>query len=108
MINLGQHSSVWINLLHSRGLKKLGYGRFLSVSRYRMRKGLPAAPSAEGPLTDGPDWSYPDGTPGLMNKGQSLRYMRDQDIGRTIVKYGKQFEEILKKRGANQAQIDKQ
>lgn len=70
-------------------IKKLGYGRFLSISRYRMRKGLPPAPTASGPLTDEPDWSYPDGTPGYMNKGQTLRYQRDQDMGKTIISYKK-------------------
>lgn len=68
-------------------IKKLGYGRFLSVSRYRMRKGLPPSPQASGLLTDEPDWSYPDGTPGCMNKGQTNRYQRDQEMGRTMIKY---------------------
>lgn len=39
----------------------------------------------EGPLLDGPDWCYADGSPGMMNKGQSERYVRDQDMGRYIV-----------------------
>ena len=49
-----------------------------------------------GPLTDDPDWSYPDGRPGLMTKGQSLRYLRDQEFGETMVKFGEQFETIRK------------
>lgn len=68
-------------------IQKLGYGRYLSPARYRMRKGLPGARSASGPLTDDPDWSYPDGTPGFMNKGQTERYQRDQEMGQTILKY---------------------
>lgn len=73
-------------------IKKLGYGRFLSVARYRIRNGLPPAPSASGPITDEPDWSHPDGTPGTLNKGQTMRYERDQEMGKTILKY----KELLK------------
>lgn len=74
---------------------KIGYGRFLSVARYRMRKGMPPAPTASGsPLTDEPDWHYPDGRPGQLNKGQSRRYLRDQDFARTMVEFNKQFEAI--------------
>lgn len=68
-------------------IKKLGNGKFLSISRFRMKKGLPPAPSASGPLTDEPDWSYINGKPGLMNKGQSLRYLRDQDLAKSMLKY---------------------
>lgn len=89
------------NLIITRGLKKLAYGRFLSISRYRLRKGLPAAPSAHGPLLDGPDWSYPDGTPGQMNVGQTKRYVRDQEFGEIMSDFGKQvkaIEEMREKR----------
>lgn len=82
----------------TRGAKKLAYGQFLSIGRFRARKGLPPSPCASGPLTDDPDWSYPNGEPGLMNKGQSLRYLRDQDLGRTMVKYNKQFDAIKENR----------
>lgn len=88
---------------------RLGWQKHLSISRFRMRKGLPASPSASGPLTDGPDWSYPDGTPGMMNKGQSLRYLRDQDFGRNMVKFNKQFmaiEENRRKKAEGNKQID--
>lgn len=81
-----------------RGLKKLGYGRFLSVSRYRQRKGLPASPCASGALTDEPDWSYPDGRPGQMNKGQTNRYLRDQTLAQSMVDFNKQFETIIANR----------
>lgn len=77
---------------------RLGAGKFLSVGRYRIRKGLPPAPSMSGPLTDEPDWSYPDGTPGLMTKGQTMRYMRDQEFGKTMVKFNEQFTAIRAKR----------
>lgn len=99
-------SGSFINLVIARGLKKLGYGRFLTISRYRMRKGLPGAPSASGMLTDEPDWCYPDGTPGQMNKGQTRRYLRDQELGRTIVKFNKQFEAIAQMREKKQKTID--
>lgn len=89
-----------LNLTITRGLKKLAHGRFLPISRYRTRKGLPPGPQASGPLTDEPDWSYIDGTPGPMNKGQSLRYLRDQELGKTIVHYNKQFEAIKKTRSS--------
>lgn len=82
----------------SSQLRRLGLGKFLSVSRFRMRKGLPPAPSSSGPLTDEPDWSHLDGTPGIMTKGQSLRYLRDQDFGRTIVKFNEQFKAIAEAR----------
>lgn len=80
-----------VNLTLKRGIKKLGYGRYLSVSRYRTRKGLPPAPSASSLLTDEPDWSYPDGRPGCLNKGQTKRYIKDQEMGQTIVEFSKQF-----------------
>lgn len=89
-----------INLNITRTLKKLAYGRFLSVSRYRIRKGLPPAPSASGPLLDEPDWCYPDGTPGQLTKGRSLRYNRDQELGRTIVRFNKQFKAVSDKTAA--------
>lgn len=92
--NLTSNYGVQINLVITRGLKKLGYGRHLSVSRYRMRKGLPGPPSASGKLTDEPDWCYIDGTPGQLTKGQTRRYLRDQEFGRTMVKFNKQFEAI--------------
>lgn len=79
---------------------RLGYGRYLSPSRYRIRKGLPYGPLSDNPLTDGPDWSYSDGKPGLMNKAQSLRYLRDQEFGRTIVEYNKQFKAVEEMRKA--------
>lgn len=83
-----------INLVITRGLKRLGYGRFLGAGRLRRRKGLPASTTVSGPLADDHDWSYPDGTPGTLNRAQSIRYLRDQEFGRTIVKYSKQFEAI--------------
>ena len=83
-----------INLILQRGLRKLAYGKYLSVSRYRMRKGLPPAPNSSGPLLDEADWSYPDGTPGKLNKGQTDRYLRDQDMGRTMVEFSKQYKAI--------------
>lgn len=75
---------------------RLGYGRFLSLSRFRKRKGLPPDPKVSGPLTDDPDWSYPDGRPGLMNKGQSLRYLRDQEMATSMVKFYAQMKEMKK------------
>lgn len=83
-----------LNLVTVRGLKKLGHGRYLSISRYRMRKGLPGPPSASGPLTDDYDWSYTDGTPGQLNKNQSLRYLRDQEFGRTMVDFSQQLAKV--------------
>lgn len=84
-----------INYVATRGLKKLGYGRFLSISRYRIRKGLPPPPSASGPLLDEPDWLYPDGTPGTLTKGRSKRYLKDQDMGKVMVGFNKKFKEII-------------
>lgn len=82
---------------------RLGYGRFLSVARYRMRKGLPPAPTAPGsPLTDEPDWHYIDGRPGQLNKGQSRRYLRDQEFAKTMVEFNKQFEAIEQMRKKSQ------
>lgn len=83
-----------LNLVIRRGLKKLGYGRYLNISRYRTRKGLPGSPCASGPLTDDYDWSYIDGTPGQLNKGQSLRYVRDQDFGKTMVEFNERIKKI--------------
>lgn len=92
-----------INLVIIRGLKKIGYGRYLNISRYRARKGLAPATSAEGPLTDGYDWSYLDGTPGTLNKGQSLRYLRDQEFGRTMVDFTKDISESRKRNSLSSA-----
>lgn len=83
---------------------RLGSGKFLTLSRFRMRQKLPPSPSMSGPLTDGPDWSHPDGRPGLMNKGQTDRYLRDQEFGRTMVEFNKQFEAIKAKRQNKQDQ----
>lgn len=80
---------------------RLGHLKHLSVPRFRLRKGLPT-PTTTGPLIDGPDWSYPDGTPGMMNKGQSLRYLRDQEFGRTMVNFNKQFKAIVETRRKKQ------
>jgi len=98
------------SLIASRGLKKIAYGRYLSISRFRRRLGLPSAPNATGPLCDEPDWSYPDGTPGQMNKGQTNRYIRDQEFAETMVTFAKQFKEIEKMRQnrKNQAEISDQ
>lgn len=88
-----------INLAPDRGIKKLGYGKYLSLGRYRMRKGLPPSPTAPGsPLTDEPDWHYPDGRPGQLNKAQSRRYLRDQEFAESMVEFNKQFEAIEKMR----------
>ena len=83
-----------LNLVIKRGLKKIGYGRFLPLSRYRKRKGLAGPPSASGPLTDDYDWSYPDGTPGQLNRGQSIRYVRDQEFGRTMVDFSTRLQRL--------------
>ena len=90
-------TSSMLNLVIKRGLKKLGYGRFLNISRYRIRKGLPGSPCASGPLTDDYDWSYIDGTPGTLTKGQSLRYIRDQEFGRTMVEFNERLNKIKDK-----------
>uniref|UniRef100_A0A6G1SAW4 Large ribosomal subunit protein mL52 n=1 Tax=Aceria tosichella TaxID=561515 RepID=A0A6G1SAW4_9ACAR len=83
-----------LNLVIKRGLKKIGQERFLQISRYRKRKGLAPSPTATGPLTDDYDWSYPDGTPGQLNRGQSLRYVRDQDFGRTMVDFSTRLQKL--------------
>lgn len=75
---------------------RLGYGRYLSVSRYRFRKGLAPDPKVSGPLTDDPDWSYIDGRPGQMNKAQSKRYLRDQEFGTQITKYMNELKQMKK------------
>ena len=95
-----------VNLVITRGLKKLAYGRFLSISRFRRRLGLPSSPLSSGPLYDDSDWSYPDGTPGEMTKGRSLKYMRDQDWGRVMLKYGEQFKAIEKMRSDKSKRLD--
>lgn len=102
--SLSGHSNTSTNLVISRGLKKLGYGQKLSVARYRHRKGLPPSITASGPLTDDPDWSYIDGRPGEMTKGQTQRYLRDQEMGRTMVKFYKQFQAVAEMRKAKQVQ----
>lgn len=95
-----------INLFITRGLRKLGYGRFLSVSRYRIRQGLSPSPCDSGPLTDDCDWSYIDGTPGQMTVGQTKRYTRDQDMGKTMVKFNKQFKAIEEMRKQKQPKLE--
>lgn len=94
-----------INLVITRGLKRLGSSKYLSISRFRKSQGLAPAPSSTGILCDGTDWSYPDGTPGLMNKGQSERYLRDQDMAKEMVKYNKQFQAIDQKRRERTARL---
>lgn len=89
------------------GIARVGQGRFIAIGRYRMRKGLCPDPKATGPLTDGPDWSYPDGTSGMMNKAQSQRYLRDQEFGRTMIKFNRQFKAIEEMRKANKQLPDK-
>lgn len=87
-----------INLVITRGLKKLGHGKYISISRFRKLKGLPPSPSACGPLTDDPDWSYIDGRPGTMNIGQTKRYQRDQEFAESIVEFNKTFKAIAEMR----------
>lgn len=87
-----------LNLVIKRGLKKIGYGRFLQISRYRKRKGLAPPVTASGPLTEDYDWSYPDGTPGQLNRGQSLRYVRDQEFGRTMVDFDTRLSALRNKK----------
>lgn len=83
-----------------RGFRTLGKAKYLSVSRYRIRQGLPPAPSASGPLLNDPDWSYADGTPGCMNIKQNKRYLRDQNMAQVMVEFNKQFTAIDQTRSA--------
>lgn len=92
-----------VNLITKRGLKKLAYGRFLQLSRYRKRKGLAPPVTASGPLTEDYDWSFPDGTPGQLNRSQSLRYIRDQEFGRTMIDFHTRLEQVRDKVKLQQA-----
>lgn len=53
------------------------------VSNYeldRIRRGLSRTGTEYGPLTDLPDWSFPDGSPGYMTSGQKIRAANQYEL----------------------------
>ncbi|KAI6645795.1 hypothetical protein LOD99_13057 [Oopsacas minuta] len=56
----------------------------------RIKKGLKKA-GQDGPLWEGPDWSYLDGTPGPLSKGQLQR----QSHATLIIKKAHEFIESM-------------
>ena len=62
--------------------------REISLRKWRRMNGRPEHTSNAGPLVELPDWSYTDGRGyGPLTVGQKKRYMRDQEMAKTIVNY---------------------
>ena len=54
--------------------------------RWRIKNGLPTHRNDYGPLTDLPDWSYVDGTPGKLGSGQIKRLKKNEEVTEKILR----------------------
>ncbi|XP_069489960.1 large ribosomal subunit protein mL52 [Ambystoma mexicanum] len=59
---------------------------------WRIKHGLPAAGTEYGPLTDLPDWSFVDGRPAPLWKGQVRRKAEREEFARRIVMLSKEVD----------------
>ncbi|XP_051285284.1 39S ribosomal protein L52, mitochondrial [Dicentrarchus labrax] len=53
--------------------------------KWRKEQGLARSGTEYGPMTDLPDWSYADGRPAPLMKGQLRRKQEREDLARRIV-----------------------
>lgn len=59
--------------------------RVMGGERWRIARGLPTHRNDYGPLTDRPDWSYADGTPGKLGKGQITRIKKNEEMAKRVL-----------------------
>ncbi|RDD44097.1 39S ribosomal protein L52, mitochondrial [Trichoplax sp. H2] len=52
--------------------------------KWRIRRNLPRSGNEYGPLTELPDWSYADGRPGPISKGQKKRDSKQQALSERV------------------------
>ncbi|KAM9645309.1 large ribosomal subunit protein mL52 [Trichechus inunguis] len=78
---------LWIGVrrLHCSSAARAG-------SQWRLQQGLAANPSGCGPLTELPDWSYADGGPAPLMKGQLLRKAQREKFARRVVLLSQEME----------------
>ena len=80
--------SLKLNLLANNLIKQTK--REITVRKWRRLMGRPEFTSNSGPLVELPDWSYTDGRGyGPLTVGQKTRYLRDQEMAKTVVHYMK-------------------
>ena len=60
----------------------------------RIEAGLPRTGNEYGPLTDKPDWSFPDGRFGYATSGQMRRRSEQHDIAKEIIETRQQLHNI--------------
>ncbi|XP_071885900.1 large ribosomal subunit protein mL52 isoform X1 [Anas platyrhynchos] len=54
----------------------------LRIGQWRVTRGLAPSQSGPGPLRDLPDWSFADGRPALLWRGQQRRRREDEALAR--------------------------
>ncbi|XP_038223528.1 39S ribosomal protein L52, mitochondrial [Zerene cesonia] len=64
----------------------------LQSKEWRLSKGFSANRTAEGILTDGPDYTFLDGRPTPLLKKQQLRMIKQQDYATKIVELTSELE----------------
>ncbi|XP_056318776.1 39S ribosomal protein L52, mitochondrial [Danio aesculapii] len=64
--------------------------------KWRLENGLPRGGSEYGPLTDLPDWSFADGRPAPLLKGQIRRQKQREEFARRAVYLNAEMDEGMK------------
>ncbi|CAK1544882.1 unnamed protein product [Leptosia nina] len=72
--------------------RPLSYSATLQSKQWRLSKGLSANRTAEGILTDGPDYTFLDGRPTPLLQKQKLRMLRQQDYASKIVQLSSELD----------------
>ncbi|XP_018601944.1 39S ribosomal protein L52, mitochondrial-like isoform X2 [Scleropages formosus] len=66
-------------------------------SKWRLEHGLARSGSEYGPLTDLPDWSFADGRPAPLMKGQLRRQKEREEFARRVVVLSTEMEAGMQK-----------
>ncbi|XP_058638431.1 39S ribosomal protein L52, mitochondrial isoform X2 [Onychostoma macrolepis] len=69
----------------------------LAGKKWRLENGLAHSGSEYGPLTDLPDWSYADGRPAPLLKGQIRRQKQREEFARRAVYLSAEVDEGMKR-----------
>ncbi|XP_009080800.1 PREDICTED: 39S ribosomal protein L52, mitochondrial, partial [Acanthisitta chloris] len=72
----------------------------LRIGRWRESKGLSPDSSGPGPLRDLPDWSFVDGRPSPLWRGQLRRLKENEEMARRVLKLSKALDVAKAKKEA--------
>ncbi|XP_037771974.1 39S ribosomal protein L52, mitochondrial [Chelonia mydas] len=75
-----------------------------AVGQWRAQQGLAPSSAGYGPLRDLPDWSFADGRPAPLWKGQTRRRQEDEAFARRVAMLGQEMERGLQRWQVQQRQ----